>query len=66
MRLVRLPLLCAFAAIVLFGLTFAVGTIAGLTYGGRTDKTCALVESNGALVPVCEYGYRPPEGWSTR
>lgn len=64
LRIVRLSLAVVFGTCVLFGLGFAVGAVAGLTYTAR-DKTCALVESNGATVPVCEYDYHPPKLWAT-
>lgn len=64
LRGVRLSLVVALGTCILFGLGFVAGAVAGLTYTAR-DKTCALIESNGAKVPVCEYDYRPPRGWAT-
>lgn len=58
-------LACILVFALFCGLGFAAGLVKGLAYTDR-PKTCAIVEQGGAGIPVCEWGYVPPEGWATK
>lgn len=61
LALLRWQFAIVVALVLLWGLGFAIGALAGWIYATR-DGVCAQVETPVGIVPVCDYGWRPPEG----